>query len=155
MADIGVPRTGSVQAAAPAKTTSGWAIGWTYFAAMMMMMIGLFHVIVGLVAIIDDEFYVATREYVFQLDTTQWGWIHVVWGAVITVAGGYLLTGSVLARTVGVVMALVSAVLGFTWLPYAPVWGVTIIAIAVSVIWALTAHGRDIAEEYEYDRSEQ
>ena len=62
---------------------------------------------------------------------------------------GYLLTGSVLARTVGVVMALVSAVLGFAWLPYAPVWGVTIIAIAISVIWALTAHGRDVVEEYE------
>ena len=59
------------------------------------------------------------------------------------------MTGSVLARTVGVVMALVSAVLGFAWLPYAPVWGVTIIAIAVSVIWALTAHGRDIVEDYE------
>ena len=60
-----------------------------------------------------------------------------------------MLTGSVLARTVGVVMALVSAILGFAWLPYAPVWGVTLIAIAVSVIWALTAHGRDVVEDYE------
>ena len=60
-----------------------------------------------------------------------------------------MLRGSVLARTVGVVMALVSAVIGFAWLPYAPVWGVTIIAIAVSVIWALTAHGRDVVEAYE------
>ena len=150
MADIGVPRVGErAERRAPAKTTSGWAIGWTYFAAMMMILIGTFHVIAGLIAIVDDEFYVATREYVFQFDTTQWGWIHLVWGVLVAVAGGYLLTGSVLARTVGVVMALVSAVLGFAWLPYAPVWGVTIIAIAVSVIWALTAHGRDVVEDYE------
>ena len=149
MADIGVPRSGSVSTAAPAKATSGWAVGWTYFAAIMMMLIGTFQAIAGLVAIFDDEFFVATREYVFQFDASQWGWIHLIWGVLIAVAGGFLLTGSVLARTVGVVMALVSAVLGFAWLPYAPVWGVTIIAIAISVIWALTAHGRDVVEEYE------
>ena len=149
MADIGVSGAASVQSPAPPKTTSGWAIGWTYFAAMMMMLIGSFHAIAGLIAIVDDEFYVATREYVFQLDTTQWGWIHLIWGILVAVAGGYLLTGSVLARTVGVLMALGSAISGFVWLPYSPVWGVIIIAIAVSVIWALTAHGRDVVEGYE------
>ncbi len=147
MADVGVPQSGSGSMGAPARTTSGWAIGWTFFAASMMILIGLFHAMAGLIAIVDDEFYVATREYVFQFDTTQWGWIHLVWGVLVAVAGGYLLTGSVLARTLGVVMAGVSALLGFAWLPYAPVWGVTIIAIAVSVIWALTAHGRDLAED--------
>ena len=148
MADIGVPRSGSVSRRAPART-SGWAIGWTYFAAIMMILIGGFHVIAGLIGIVNDDFYVATNEYVFRFDTTQWGWIHLIWGVLIVLAGAYLFTGAVLARTVGVVMALVSAVLGFAWLPYQPVWGVTMIAIAVSVIWALTAHGRDVVEDYE------
>ena len=115
----------------------------------MMILIGGFHVIAGLIGIVNDDFYVATNEYVFRFDTTQWGWIHLVWGVLIVLAGAYLFTGAVLARTVGVVMALVSAVLGFAWLPYQPVWGVTMIAIAVSVIWALTAHGRDVVEDYE------
>jgi hypothetical protein len=128
----------------PRRDISGWAIGWTFFAATMMMLIGVFHAIAGLVAILDDNFYVTTREYVFQFDATQWGWIHLIFGILIALAGVYLLTGSVVARTVGVLMALASAVLGFAWLPYAPVWGVVIIAIAVSVIWALTAHGRDV-----------
>ncbi len=149
MADIGIPRTGSMSTVAPARETSGWAIGWIFFAATMMMLIGTFQAIAGLIAIVNDQFYVATREYVFRFDTTEWGWIHLVWGVLIAVAGGFVLTGSVLARTVGVVMAVVSAILGFAWLPYSPVWGVTIIAIAVSVIWALTAHGRDVAEDYE------
>jgi uncharacterized membrane protein (DUF106 family) len=65
------------------------------------------------------------------------------------VAGGYLLTGSVIARTIGVFLGILSAILGFAWLPYYPVWGVIIIAIAVSVIWALTAHGRDIDAEFD------
>jgi hypothetical protein len=127
---------------------SAWAVGWIYFAAAMMIMIGIFHAIAGLVAIFDDEFYVATRNYVFQFDATQWGWIHLIFGILVAVAGGYLLTGSVVARTVGVFMAILSAVLGFAWLPYYPVWAVVIIAIAVSVIWALTAHGRDIDADF-------
>ncbi len=66
--------------------------------------------------------------------------------SLIAVAGGYLLTGSVFARTIGVIMAFISAVAGFAWLPYYPVWGVIFVAISVSVIWALTAHGRDVTE---------
>ncbi|GIU85905.1 MAG: membrane protein [Acidimicrobiia bacterium] len=128
----------------PERPPSTWAVGWITFAAAMMIMIGTFHVIAGLVALFDDEFFVVTREYVFQLDATQWGWIHLILGVIIAVSGGYLLTGSVFARTIGVILALLSALAGFAWLPWYPVWGVVIIAIAVSVIWALTAHGRDI-----------
>ena len=50
------------------RQRSGWAVGWTYFAAMMMVLVGVFHAIAGLVAIFDDEFFVATRNYVFQFD---------------------------------------------------------------------------------------
>lgn len=142
MSDVRVPRTSR-----SGRAPSTWATGWTYFASTMMLLIGIFQAIAGLIAILDDEFYVTTRKYVLRFDTTQWGWIHLIVGILIAVAGGYLLTGSVLARTVGVLMAIVSAVAGFAWLPYYPVWGVIIVAIAVSIIWALTAHGRNVAND--------
>lgn len=123
---------------------SGWAVGWTMFAAFMMLLIGGFHAIAGLVAIIDDTFYVATREYVFQFDRTTWGWIHLILGIVILLAGLGLFTGAVWARTIGVILAFISAIVGFAWLPWYPVWGIIIIVIAVAVIWALTVHGRDM-----------
>jgi hypothetical protein len=123
---------------------SGWAVGWTMFAAMMMILIGIFHAMAGLVAILDDEFYVTTRNYVLQFDTTQWGWIHLIVGIVVGLSGAYLFRGSVFARTVGVIMALVSCITGFAWIPYYPVWGILFVVISISVIWALTAHGRDI-----------
>ena len=44
----------------------------------------------------------------------------------------------------GIAVAALSAVLNFMWLPYYPVWSILIIAVDVLVIWALTAHGRDI-----------
>ena len=141
MSDAGVPRT-----ARSHSKPSGWAVGWTFFAAMMMILIGVFQSIAGVVAIVDDDFYVKTRNYVFQFDTTQWGWGHLIFGLLVLFSGIYLLKGSVFARTIGVIMALISAIAGFAWLPYDPVWGVVIIAIAVSVIWALTAHGRDVVE---------
>lgn len=126
------------------REPSGWAIGWITFAAFMMIIIGSFHVIAGLVALVDDNFYVVGREYIFKFDTTTWGWIHLLAGIVVALAGIGLFSGAIWARTVGVIMALVSAILAFAWLPYYPVWGIIILAMAVSVIWALTAHGRDV-----------
>ena len=79
------------------RQVSGWAIGWTWFAAVVMWIIGAFHAIAGLVALVNDEFYVVTREYIFQFDVTTWGWIHLIGGIVVFVAGIYLLSGQVLA----------------------------------------------------------
>ena len=126
-----------------AARPSGWAVGWIMFAAIMMLLIGFFHVIAGLVAIVDDNFYVATKEYVFQFDRTTWGWIHLILGIVVFLAGLSLFKGAIWARTVGVILGVISAVVGFAWLPWYPIWGVLIVVVAVSVIWALTVHGRD------------
>jgi hypothetical protein len=123
---------------------SGAAVGWTVFAAVMMLTIGIFQAIAGLVALVNDEFYVVGEEYVFRFDVTTWGWIHLLLGIVILLAGVALFRGAVWARTVGVVLAVISAVAAFAWLPWYPIWAVLIIVIDVFVIWALTAHGRDI-----------
>lgn len=128
----------------PPSEPSIWAVGWISFAGIMLIMIGFFHAIAGLAGIIDDEFYVVGQEYVFQFDATTWGWIHLILGIVVLLAGFFVFTGSVVARTVGVIVAVISALAGFAWMPWYPIWGITIVAVAVSVIWALTAHGRDI-----------
>jgi hypothetical protein len=125
---------------------SGWAIGWTYFAAFMMMMIGVWHAIAGLAAIFNDEFFVITGEYTFKLDVSTWGWIHLIIGIVILLAGFGLFSGAIWARTIGVIMAIVSSVAAFAWLPYQPFWSALLIFAAISVIWALTTHGRDVVE---------
>lgn len=124
---------------------SGAAVGFTMFAAFMMILIGSFHVIAGLAGIIDDQFYAVTQEWVLQFDVTTWGWIHLIAGIVALIAGLSLFTGAVWARTVGVILATLSAIANFAWLPYYPFWSLAIIAIDIFVIWALTVHGRDIA----------
>ena len=126
------------------REVSGWAVGWTWFAAVMMWIIGAWHAIAGLVGIINDEFYVATPEYIFQFDVTTWGWIHLIAGIVVFIAGIYLLSGQVWARTIGVIVAIVSILANFAWLPWYPFWSILMIAAGGFVIWALTVHGRDI-----------
>jgi hypothetical protein len=125
---------------------SGAAVGWITFAGVMMIMAGAFQAFIGLVAIVDDEFYVVTPNYVAQLDATQWGWIHLIVGLIVLAAGFGVFSGNVLARTVGVIVALGSMLTMFFWLPWYPVWAIIILIIDISVIWALTVHGRDMAD---------
>ena len=65
---------------------------------------------------------------------------------VVVLAGFALFSGAVWARTVGVILAVLSAIANFAFIPYYPVWSIVMIAVNITVIWALTAHGRDIAE---------
>lgn len=123
---------------------SGWAVGWTMFASIMMIVMGAWWIITGIVAIAKDEFFVITQEWIFEFDVTAWGWIHLILGIVILAAGFGLYTGQVWARTVGVILAAVAALVAFAWMPYYPIWGIIFVAVSVAVIWALTAHGRDI-----------
>jgi hypothetical protein len=127
-----------------ARSRSGAAVGFTYFAALIMLMVGTFHAIMGFAGILENEFFVVTRNYVFEFDATAWGWIHLIAGLGVVFAAVGLFSGSVWARTVGVTMAVVSAIANFGFIPYYPVWSIVIIALDVAVIWALTAHGRDI-----------
>lgn len=126
---------------------SGWAVGYTVFAAVMLLVIGTFHVVAGIVGIAEDEFFVVGAKWVFEFDATTWGWIHLIAGLAVFASGIGVLVGNVAARTVGVIVAAISAVANFIWLPYYPVWSIVMIALDVAVIWALTAHGRDLAAE--------
>ena len=123
---------------------SSGAVGWTMFAGVMMILIGAFHAIAGLAGILEDEFYAVTPNYVLEFDATTWGWVLLIGGAIVLFAGFSLFKGAVWARTVGVIIAAVSALVSFAWIPVYPVWSIIVIAIDVAVIWALTTHGRDI-----------
>lgn len=128
----------------PTRPRSGAAVGFTFFASIVLMIAGFNQVMMGLIAVINDTFYVRGEEYIFQFDVTTWGWVHMLIGAVLALAGFGLFAGAIWARTIGVIIASVSVVANFLWLPYYPIWSLVLIALAIAVIWALTIHGRDI-----------
>jgi hypothetical protein len=124
---------------------SGWAVGWAAFAGVMLILLGIMDFIQGLVAVVNDEFYVVAGDWVVKFDVTTWGWIHIILGIVLVASGFGIFSGNVAARTVGVIAAGLAMIANFAWLPYYPVWSIILIAICAAIIWALTAHGRDIA----------
>jgi hypothetical protein len=128
------------------RDTSGMAVGFTVFAAIMMLMVGVFQALQGLIAIFENEFYVQTRNYLFEFDATTWGWIHLVIGLLVAFAGWGLLSGRTWARVVGITLAALSATANFLFIPYYPFWSLLIITLNIFVIWALTAHGREYRE---------
>ena len=120
---------------------SGWAIGGVTFAATMLVVIGIFQMIAGLAAIFDDQFYVVTQNYAFDLDVSAWGWIHLIIGILLVVTGYFLFARATWAAGVALGVAVLSAVANFFFIPYYPFWAILEIALAVWVIWALKRPG--------------
>jgi hypothetical protein len=115
-----------------------WGGAASVFAASMMIVVGAFQFFEGLVAVANgNDFLVRTPNYVFQFDATAWGWIHMLPGIVVALAGAFIFTGNPAARAVGILVAIVSLISNFAWLPYYPLWALVIIAIDVFVIWGL------------------
>jgi hypothetical protein len=123
---------------------NGLAVGAITAAAVVLILAGVLHAMEGVVGLATNEFYVVTQRWLFQFDVTVWGWVHIVVGLIAAATGVALLYGAFWARIVGVVIASVSVIANFLWLPYYPLWAMIIIAFDLFVIWALTAHGRDI-----------
>jgi cell division protein FtsW (lipid II flippase) len=122
------------------------AVGLVLFAAIMMFLVGLFQAFTGLVAIFNDEYYLATQDYLLKFDQTTWGWVHLILGLVAAAAGVGLMSGRTWARAVAIVLALISAIVTFGFIPYYPLWPLIIIALDVAVVWAVAAYGREAFE---------
>jgi hypothetical protein len=118
---------------------SGAAMGFTIVAAVLMMVSGLWNFLEGLAAIIKGQFFVVLPNYVYNVSITSWGWIHLILGAAVFIAGAFLFMDKTWARIVGVVLACLSAVANFLYIPYSPVWSVIVIAVDVFIVWALLA----------------
>ena len=125
---------------------AGWVVGMTAVAVLMMVMIGIFHAVEGLVALFNNEIYLVGARYVFAFDLTAWGWIHLLLGVVLIVAGIGVRTGQLWARSVGIGFVVLSMIANFLFIPYYPVWSLLIIALDFFVIWALCVYNEDAAK---------
>jgi hypothetical protein len=127
------------------RTTSAW-VGWVVFAGTIAVIVGIFNIIQGLVALFDDQYFVVARGELLLLDFTAWGWIHLVVGVVMLLVGLGIIRGSPWGLVGGVVLAGVQAILQLGFLAAYPIWSILIIALDVVVIYALIVHGREMAD---------
>jgi hypothetical protein len=134
--------TADLNEAASHDEPTGW-VGWIWFAGVMMMIGGSLQFMHGLIAAVNDEWVVWGNRGSLYLDLTTWGWVNMIIGLVVFLSGLGVLSGNILARAVGVVLASISLVANFLFLPAYPVWAIVVIALDVLVIYALTVHGRE------------
>jgi hypothetical protein len=125
---------------------SGW-VGWVIFAGVMMLLNGAFGAIAGFVALFKDEYYqVGSNGLVINVDYTTWGWVHIILGVAIALAGLALMVGQTWARVVAVIAATLHALAQFAFVAAYPLWALIMIAINVFVIYAVVVHGREARE---------
>jgi hypothetical protein len=126
------------------QQATGWT-GWVAFAGMMLILLGLFHAIEGLVAVFDRSYYLVSENgLVINVDYSVWGWLHFGLGVLSVLVGIGLMTGNIVAQVVGVVIAAASAIVNLAFLAAYPVWSVVLIAVDVIVIYAIVVHGREM-----------
>lgn len=147
MTDTSQSRAQSRAAGYPAEP-SGW-VGWVFFGGVMLMMMGGFQIIQGLVALFDDGFYlVRPNGLVVDVNYNAWGWTHLLIGVVAVLAGIGLVAGNMLARIVGVAAAFVSALVNLAFISAYPLWSSLVILLDVIVIYAIIVHGRELKDDY-------
>lgn len=116
---------------------SGFAIGGLVFAGVLLLVNGVLAILQGISALAGDDVYERIGDYVYEMNLTGWGWTMLVLGVLLCAIGYGVLTGAWWARMSGVFLASASLVLHFLFLPYAPVWGVIMVAVDFFVIWSL------------------
>jgi len=124
---------------------TGW-VGWIGFASLMMMLAGVFHIIAGFVALFQEDVYVAAPNALWVFDYSQWGWIHMLGGALALIAAGSLMQGKLFGRTMVILVAMFSAIANMAFVPVYPVWSLMIVTIDVLVIWAVAVHGNEMKD---------
>ncbi len=129
---------------APGGPSATFATGFAMFAGVLMLVAGLWSVLAGIAAILNDEVYVTTPEYVYSFDITGWGWIHLVLGVLVALAGISVVQGTTWGVVAGIVLASLSALVNFAFIPYYPIWSILIIVLDVVIIWALATYRREV-----------
>lgn len=125
--------------------TSGWTAG-IEFAGIMMILVGAIHAVQGLAALVNEDFYdVPSERLLVAVDFATWGWIHLVLGVLVVAAGIAVNWGRAWARVVGVVFASVSLLTNLAFVNAQPVWTTIVVALDVVIIYAITAHGGELA----------
>ncbi|MDS1112263.1 hypothetical protein RD149_00615 [Gordonia westfalica] len=130
--------TAPVEERGGVSAKQGIAAGTSIGAAIILIVVGVVQLAQGIAAVAEDEVFIRGVEYVYKFDFTTWGWIHIVLGAIAIIVGAGLVSGAGWARFTAIVIAGLSIIANFLWLPYYPWWSILIIALDVVVIWAVS-----------------
>ncbi|MFC5216212.1 DUF7144 family membrane protein [Streptomyces coerulescens] len=111
--------------------------GASLFAGAVMMLSGPLSILMGASGIADDNLFAASQ-YAYRFDLAAWGWIHIVVGLALVIAGLGVVTNKSWGRGAGVAAAGISLITQFMFVPYYPLWAIPIMTLDLLIIFALT-----------------
>ena len=122
-------------------------VGLVAFAGAMLLLLGMFHIVEGFLALFRDEyFHVPSAELTVHVDWSVWGWTHIIIGVAMIASGIGLFTGRTWARVVAVLVCLASAIITLSFAKADPVWSTLMMILDVVIIWAVIMHGSEMKE---------
>jgi hypothetical protein len=118
------------------------------FAVAMLALLATSHVLQGLVALLDDDYFLVQQSgLMLSVNYAAWGWTQLVLGLLVWGAGMGLLAGRGWARGVSVALAVVSALVSLMFLAAFPTWSALMILLDILVIWVITLGGSATTRE--------
>ena len=124
---------------------SSWS-GWIAFAGWLMVIIGVLDFFEGLIAVIRGQYFVLTANQIIVFDIKTWGWVTLIWGVIVVLAGLGLLSGAGWARWFTIVVATINIIgqLGFLGASQYLLWSLTVLGLTIVVLYALIARWNDV-----------
>ena len=119
--------------------------GWIGFAGILMVLLGGLSVVQGLIALLEDNYYVVTPSGYLLFDVTGWGWIMLIWGIILALVGLALLNGASWARWTAIVLVSINVFgqLGFLGNSNDTVWLLTTLTFNIIILYALIVRWHD------------
>ena len=114
--------------------------GWISFASIMLLIVGTFSIIDGVIALSKSSFFTANAVYVFS-DLRTWGWITLILGVVVLFAAGSVARGGQFGRWFGIAAAALNSIGQLLFVPAYPWWSISAFAVDMLIIYALTVYG--------------
>ena len=123
--------------------------GWISFAGWLMVIVGMIDFFEGLIAVIRGKYYLVGPDQIIVFDLTAWGWIMMIWGIILLIAGMGLLSGSGWARWFAIIAGALNFIIQLSFVGSAayPLWALTGLALTIVVLYALIVHWEDARPE--------
>ena len=148
MGSMREPRDTDLPEGVEVSHATGW-VAWVLLAGVLLVLLGALHLGIGLVAFLRPEILADTRsDRALPAGDGLLATVHVLLGLAALVTGVGLVRGRRWARAFAVVLAGVAGMVNFAFVSVHPVWSGTALVLIAVVIYAVTAHGAEVADAY-------
>jgi hypothetical protein len=115
--------------------------GWIGFAGIMLIIGGALGIVNGLWALDHKDSLGPVSELLYEDKLETWGWIMLIWGIIVVLAGFMVFGRSQFGRWIGIIAASIAMIINMTWVFAYPIAALVEIFLAVLVIYALVVYG--------------